>query len=157
MPQVEILVRKFVNLSIPEENAQERPMTKKKKESYNAVREYAKDTLALGLLLMEFIDAIKEGDGNRIIRWWRFFLPLFKATGRTNYSIEAFTLLCQHDILFSHRASAQLAWSRTINTHGRPGKNIPCDLHLEHLNREAKNAMGGLSSNITEQSVKRIG
>ena len=31
------------------------------------------------------------------------------------------------------------------------------DLHLEHINREVKNAFGGLSSNITEQSVKRIG
>ena len=53
--------------------------------------------------------------------------------------------------------AVQLAWSRTINIHGRTGKNISCDLHLEHLNRVAKNALGGLSSNITEKSVERIG
>ena len=45
-----------------------------------------------------------------------------------------------------------------MNTHGRPGKNTSCDLHLQHnMNREVKNAFGGLSSNITEQSVKRMG
>ena len=87
----------------------------------------------------------------------KFLLPLFKSTGRTNYSIEAFTLLAQYFYLFSPRMAAQLAWSRTVITHRRPGKNILCDLHLEHLNREVKNAFGGLSSNITEQSVKRIG
>ena len=38
--------------------------------------------------------------------------------------------------------------------HGRCGKNISCDLHQEHLNREVKNAFGGLSSN---KSVKRVG
>ena len=156
MLQMETLVHKFVNMSIPTDDPQ-KGEKKKKKQPHDAVQEYAKDILTMGLLLMEFGDAIREGDGNRIIRCWRFFLPLFKATGRTNYSIEAFTLLCQHDKLFSPRLATQLTWSRTINTHGRAGKNIPCDLHLEHLNRDAKNAMGGLSSNITEQSVKRIG
>ena len=33
-------------------------------------------------------------------------------------------------------------------------ENISCDLHQEHLNREVKNAFGGLSSN---KSVKRVG
>lgn len=107
--------------------------------------------------MKEYIDAVREGDGDRIICVWKFLLPLFKSTGRTNYSLEAFTLLAQYFYLFSPRMAAQLAWSRTVNTHGRPGKNISCDLHLEHLNREVKNVFGGLSSNITEQSVKRIG
>ena len=106
---------------------------------------------------MEFMDAMREGDGERIIRCWKFLLPLFKSSGRTNYSIEAVTLLAQDYFLFSPRMAAQLAWSRTVNTHGRTGKNISCDLHLEHLNRVAKSALGGLSSNITEKSVKRIG
>ena len=35
--------------------------------------------------------------------------------------------------------------------------NISCDLHLEYLNRVAKNTLGGLSSNITEKSIERIG
>ena len=31
---------------------------------------------------MEFVDAVREGDGKRILRCWRYFLLLFKATGR---------------------------------------------------------------------------
>jgi L1 cell adhesion molecule like protein len=50
---------------------------------------------------MESIDDIREGDGERILRCWRYFLLLFKATGRKNYSIEAFTLLTQYHFLYT--------------------------------------------------------
>ena len=118
---------------------------------------YAREVLSLGLLLMEFNDAIRECDGGCIIRCWRYFLLLFKANQRTNYAIEAFTLLVQFDFLLPHRLARQLAWSHTTSTHGKPGKNISCDIHLEHLNREAKNQIDGLGSNITDDSVKRVG
>ena len=118
---------------------------------------YAKDVLSLGLLLMEFVDAIKEGDGLCILRCWRYFLPIFKASKRTNYSIEAFTFLAQHECLLTPRMQQQLLWSRTVNTRGRPGMNVPCDLHMEHINRECKNAIGSLGPNIGERSGSRIG
>lgn len=126
-------------------------------EVEDGVQAYASDVLSLGLLYMEFCDAIREGDGDRIIRCWRFLLLIFKASNRTNYSIEAFTLLVQEMFLFSPRMAAQLKWNRTVNTHGLPGKNVPCDLHMEHLNRECKNALHGLGSNITDHAVKRVG
>ena len=53
--------------------------------------------------------------------------------------------------------SNQLIWSRTINVHGRPGKNIPMDLHMEHLNRELKLAISHLSSNVSEKAIQQIG
>ena len=106
---------------------------------------------------MEFNDAIREGDGERIIRCWRYFLLLYKANGRTNYSVEAFILLAQHDFLLSPRMAMQLSWNRTINTHGCNGKNIAADLHMEHLNRKAKDFLSGLGSNITDEAVQRIG
>ena len=65
--------------------------------SCDHVLEYAQKLLTLGLLYMEFINGVKEGDGERIKQCWRYFLLLFKATGRKkNYSIEAFTLLAQY-------------------------------------------------------------
>ena len=107
---------------------------------------------------MEFIDGIREGDGYRILRCWRDFLPIFKATNRKNYSIEAFTFLVQHDFLFSPRLRQQLVWERTVNVHGMPGRNISCDLLMEHLYRVCKGAMGNLGSNIqSNDSVSRIG
>ena len=81
------------------------PITKDNSEQtlQDHVKEYACDVLSLGLLYLEFIDAIREGDGERIIRCWKYILLLFKDSGRTNYSIEAFTLLVQYHFLFSER------------------------------------------------------
>ena len=126
------------------------------KAKSDKLQAYSCETLTLGLLLAEFVDAIHEGDGSRIIRCWRFFLPLFKATNRVNYSIEAFTLLCQHHF-FSDRMKKQLEWSRTVNVHGKPGKNIPMDLHMEHLNRHCKTMIKGLGANVTEHAISRVG
>ena len=123
----------------------------------DSIQAYACEVLSLGLLLSEFNDAIREGDGSRIVRCWRYFLLLFKANNRPNYAIEAFTLLVQFDFLLPHRLARQLAWSRTVNMHGRAGKNVSCDLHMEHLNREAKKQLSGLGSNITDAAVTRIG
>ena len=57
--------------------------------------------------------------------------------------------------LFSPRQAAEIKWSRIVNTQGRPGCNIPVDLHLEHLNRRLKGMLHGLGSNISAESVKR--
>ena len=56
--------------------------------------------LSSGLLLMEFIDAIREGDGTRIMRVWKYLLLQFKVERRTNYSVEAFIILAQYHFFF---------------------------------------------------------
>ena len=76
-------------------------------------------------------------------------LPLFRASGRTNYSIEAFQMLYSYSFLLSPRQGMQLLWSRCINTRGRQGKNVPMDLHMEHLNKACKDALRGLGANKT--------
>ena len=119
--------------------------------------EYSKLVISLGLLYFEFCDAIKEGDGIRVLRCWRYMLLLFKCTDRVNYSIEAFTMLAQYHFLFSQRQAHQLLWSRFINVHGLPSQNIPCDLFMEHLNRVCKDAVRGLGANKTPQALVKIG
>ena len=112
----------------------------------------------MGLLLIEFADSIREGDGERIICCWRVFFPIFKATNQTNYSIDAFILVAQHDFIFTPRMKQQLVWEPTVNVHGRLGKNIPCDLYMEHLNRECKGTIGSLGPNASSvNAVARIG
>ena len=71
------------------------------------VLSYAKEVLSLGLLYKEFVDAIREGDGERIIRCWRYFLPLFKCADRKNYSIEAFNLLFEYEYALTERMKQQ--------------------------------------------------
>ena len=103
----------------------------------------------------EFEDAIREGDGKRVERCWKFFLLIFKASNRTKYALEALTFLA-HILILPPTLSQQLLWSRFVNTIGKPAHNIPCDLHIEHLNRTAKEALGQ-HSNLNPKSVRRIG
>jgi len=56
--------------------------------------------MSLGLFLMEFTDAIREGDGERILRCWKFFMLIFRAANRKNYAIKAFKMLAQHNFFF---------------------------------------------------------
>ena len=153
------VIEKFVDMTFGEKKKRR----KKKKGVENSdhddrIHAYACGVLTHGLLYMEFRDAIREGDGHRILRCWRYFLMLFKESKRSNYSGEAFILLAQYHFLLSPRGAMQLLWNRTVNVHGLPGRNVSCDLHMEHLNREAKSGLAGTGSNITaDQSVKRVG
>ena len=96
---------------------------------------------------------MKEGDGGRVLLEWKYFMLLFKASGRKNYAIEALTLLSQHLILPQNLAE-QLKWSRFVITHGIPGHNISCDLHMKHLNRLVKTAIEGFGANKTTKAIQ---
>jgi len=62
----------------------------------------------------------------------------------------------QHDFLLSDCQASELIWTHFINTHGKPGKNIPNDLHCEHLNRLYKTSIKGIGTNKTEKCITRV-
>ena len=126
-------------------------------DSSDGIFLHARHVLSLGLLHHEFVDAIREGDGLRVLRCWRFFLPLFKSSNRKNYAIEALNLMVQYHYTLPPRQAEQLLWSRFVNTVGWAGHNISCDLHMEHLNRNCKTAVGALGANVTKKSLIRTG
>ena len=118
--------------------------------------DYECEVMSLGLLFMDFKDAIREGDGNRVLIW-KYLLLLFKASGRTHYSIEALTILTQYQIVLPPNLAEQLKWSRFVNTVGLPGHNISCDLQNEHLNKRVKVAIEGLGANKSKKAITRTG
>ena len=118
------------------------------------INNYAVDILTLGLLWHGFKDATKEGDGDRIILYYKFLLPIYRSMQCRNYCVEAFRLLVQTMIL-SPRKVAEIKWNRTINVHGEREKNIPADLHMEHLNRRLKKAMRSIGSNVHPMVIQR--
>lgn len=142
-----VIVEEYVKLSYP--------TCLPKKPDH--IKEYAKDVLTMGLFYMEFQDAIREGDGKRVLICWKFLMLIYRATGHVNYAKEALTLLCQYHYLFPKRLAEQLIWSRFINTQGQPGTNIPADLHMEHLNRLCKESLSNLGANKTPKAIQRIG
>ena len=116
---------------------------------------YACELLTYCLLHAEFNDAIHEGDGIRIITCWKFFLLHFRAAHRTKYALESATLMITLQTL-PERIQQQMIWSRVINPSGKPAGNIACDLHMEHLNRIAKDALSQ-HSHLNPKSVSRVG
>ena len=69
-----------------------------KNSNSDRVNLYAKELVTLGLLYKEFADGIREGDGNRVFRIWRYLLMILKTSNRTNYSIEVFFPPCPADL-----------------------------------------------------------
>ena len=115
---------------------------------------YAREVLTMGLIWLGFNDAIKEGDGDKVIMYWRFLLLAYKHGDSRNYFIEAVNLLSQLHKL-SPRLVAQLKWGRFINTHGRSGNNISADLHMEHLNRRLKTIIRNIGPNNKPATIKQ--
>ena len=59
-------------------------------------------------------------------------------------------------LLFQHLSfTAELDWSQFVNVYGFPGKNIPNDLHMEHLCL-IKTALQGLEVNKTEKAITNV-
>ena len=115
------------------------------------VFEYAKEVLTMGLILMKFNDSIHEGDGLRILRYWRCYSWSIKLRGAETMQLKSSLSVSLH--IYSTNSWA----ARTVNVHGRQGKNSACDLHMEHLNRECKTCLLALGANVTPKSVDRIG
>lgn len=123
------------------------------------VYNYTRVLCHYGAMVMEFRDTWGEGDGERVFRCWHLFLPHFIVAGRTKYSLEALRLQIQVQIQVKSVLSPQLAhqimWDRFVNTHGRAGRNIPCDLYNEHVNKLLKHIILTMGANLTEKALHR--
>ena len=78
-----------------------------------------------------------------------------KSDGRTKYALEAFNLIAQVNATLTPHMAHRLVSNRTCNPKGGKGKNIPLDLHNEHLNRAFKDDINTFRANISESSVAR--
>lgn len=125
-------------------------------KSTDQVFVYALDVLNLGLIYHGFHDAVREGDGDRVVVYWKALMIAFKAAQRRNYSKEAFLFLLQLQTC-SERVAEQIVWGRFVNRKGRVGCNVSCDLALEHLNRRVKTVLHHLGANIRDSTIVRAG
>ena len=119
---------------------------------------YQSSFLEVGMLLANFYDAISEGDGQRVVRCWKFILLYLVQDGASSrkYALEAFYLLCQINSTLSPRASHRLIWNRFYKTKSCPGGNIPLDLALEHFNRLIKILIRNLGPNgLNKRAIDR--
>ena len=150
-------ISKKNEMSESEDDEEVMTRNRKRSDDNDNIKMYAEEVITLGLIYSEYSDAIREGDGDRVMRIWKFLMLIFKAAQRKNYACEAFNLLAQQKFILSQRLSQQVKWSRFINARGGAGNNIPADLHMEHLNRVLKDGIKGLGANKTDRAITRLG
>jgi len=115
--------------------------------------------LAEGLFFLNFLDAVKEGDGGgRIIRQYKYLMLLCKSDDphSTKYALESLYQLLLVNGALSEREAEIFTWNRSVNNHGGSGMNIPFDLEVEHSNNHIKQGINNLGLNVTENAVTRI-
>ena len=122
-------------------------LNQKVQDHHDHINNYARVFCHFGSLALEFTDAWREGDGERIVRCWGVFLLHFHAAKRRKYALEALCLKLQLASLPSLLAH-QLKWNWFVNTHDGLGHNIPCDLHNEHGNKLIKEIVSNMGANL---------
>ena len=78
---------------------------------------YATELLSLGLLWHGFHDTIREGGGERILRYWKIMLVIFKSTNHRKYAKEAVNSLLQYYYNILEREKVQL-YEAIVSTRG---------------------------------------
>ena len=115
---------------------------------------YQKALLEYSMLVLNFWNAIAEGDGERILRCWRFFLMYLKHQGGSATK-EALYLIFQVYALLSPQAAHCFIWNRGVKIR-ISGVNIPLDLCLEFFNKTMKEAIKKLGPSAAQRSLDRI-
>jgi len=77
----ESIVNKFVDISIPTSGDPSSGTS-----VGNSVYAYASDFLTMALLWHGFHDAIRMGDGNQILTYWKFLAVIFNNAEHCNYA-----------------------------------------------------------------------
>ena len=121
----------------------------------DSVYNYARTLCHYRSLVKEFIDEWHEGDGGHVTRCWRLLLPHFLVANNRKYALESLHLQMQIKAILSPHLAQHIIWDRFINTRGGIGKNVPCDLHNEHIKRLVKHIISCMRENMTEEALKR--
>lgn len=133
-----------------EVRAQESQSETSKSSARDDMYNYQCSFLQFAMIIANFFDAIREGDGKRIVRCWKFTLPYLRQDkGSTKYALEALGLLFQMNSTLPQREGHRLVWNRTVSL--RSGHNIPLDILMEFFNKLIKEVRRKLGPNATNQ------
>ncbi|XP_078343148.1 uncharacterized protein LOC144628902 [Oculina patagonica] len=124
--------------------------------SQDYIFNYHKAKLCHGFVLADFNDAIREGDGERVISLYKILLLIFKTHHCIKYAYATLLLLVRICALLSESQAFRLKWNRFCNATGKKARNIPLDLRLEHDNNFVKAFLKALGSNLNESNAQRV-
>lgn len=142
------------SLFVESETGKDQSKVKKPEDS---IFDYGCLHLSLGLLIRDAEDAVKEGDGDRLIRVWKFLTFLFRLNGANKYALAGLRVQASILGLLTPKDAHRFKWNRFAGLQEGPGTRISRDLRLEQHNKIAKGdirAMG--TQNINDKSVEEI-
>ncbi len=116
---------------------------------------YHNARLQCGLLVHNMMDAIKEGDGDRLVRCYKMILLFQYKFHHTKYAFALLLFFAKINALLSEKEAYLLIHNRFVNKKGKKGGNIALDLHMEHLNLDVKKLLRAMGGNITEAAAQR--
>jgi len=105
---------------------------------------------------LEFNDAIKKGDGNRLFDIYKISLLLYKAQGYFKYAYVVLLHLVKCICILPEKQALSVKCNRFYNGSGRPGANISLDLKKEQQNRVLKSMWRPLGPNLDEANADRV-
>lgn len=140
------------NLDVPSETLSENTTLSKRDHK----QEHTLARLSFSFLILDMLDAIKEGDGERLLRLYKVAMLYYKGYGHSHYAYSTLLMTLQVNACLTPRLSHSVIWNRFWNSKGGNGNNIPLDLHLEHLNNFLKSFLKGLGPNLSEKSASRV-
>ena len=132
--------------------------TIEKVEVKDDVFNYNCGLLTDGFLFFNFLDAISEGDGMRIMRQYKYIMLYCKAdeSHSTKYALECLYQFFLVYAVLSPRDSERFIWNRLVSNTCQKGSNIPLDLDVEHSNNFIKQGIKNLGPNVTEHAISHI-
>ncbi|XP_073728877.1 uncharacterized protein [Misgurnus anguillicaudatus] len=119
-------------------------------------QEHTVARLSFSFMILDMLDAVKEGDGERLMRLYKVAMIYYKAFGHSHYAYSTLLMTLQVNACLTPRMSHSMIWNRFWSSKGGNGNNIPLDLHLEHLNNFLKSFLKGLGPNLSENSARRV-
>lgn len=122
-------------------------------ESEDHIFNYRCLHLSLGLLLCDAEDSVKEGDGDRLSKVWKFLTFIYQFGGGNKYALSG--LQASLLGLLTPKDAHKFKWNRFPGLKEGPGTRIPRDLRLEQHNKVCKGQVRAMGlKNITNVSKK---
>lgn len=105
-------------------------------------------------IFLDLKDAVKEGNGARLVTLHKELLPHFKSLGGFNsYAIEMLISIVQNEVFVLEAEAYQCIWASTANWRGGPGKNVEIDILQENRNRDIKKEIKLMGANKTNKAI----
>ena len=120
------------------------------------VQNYALQLLQWHIHLLEFEDAIKEGDINRCNICIKFLIPFFYShSALSRYAVECIDYILKTEALLPAALAIRCRLASFVNPHGGSGCNKPADMQQENNILVLKDVIKGLGTGKTREAMVR--